>query len=752
MFGRHSNPSTLFFVGQDEALEKLYNAITSCNIILVGGIAGIGKTYLVAHFAEKLQREYAILWQDLTSASNPEQILLSIAEFLKISFEDEILWEALRNPTLNEVQKLTIAANSLDKHGCLVVWDNFDLDSNLGLVPLVLTLNRVLRIGRLIVTTREFFELGDAFNPIFRFTVQPMVQDVGVVLMRHYMNKLGLPRQSNEVLVEAFHRVSGHPYFMSRLVFLGESFDMNDLVNALPQFTIEAYNYIQQRILSQLSPSARGLLRNLSNIRKPFKISAIDFSIPDARSAFNELQKRFIVTRQSQGSEYYGIHDLVREFEISQMSEEDIKIAHGKAADYYHNLARKSYSDVLELVLHRIEAGDYSRAEEAANGLLGSALRDGLFDLVIDTTNQIIARNLPFSLGMIYFSRGRAFRLKGETEEALICYRLAERNSENDYIKESSLLEISSMLTLIPENGNSLGESLSILNNLMNSNYLSIRISALTSLGYINTSLEHTRSLGFSQFEEALDLSVAEGLHRNVMQINLGLGAGHLRAGSLDKAIEFLNRSRIAREEIREIYGAQDIEADYHLYYLLAQAYRGQRKLEEAANSRRECVEIDRNYSISDRLATSLFLYGQDLCAIRNYAIAEEVFVECLDLVMTISPEEPSQASVVEWLAVAKWYLGKFEAAVEFILEFVFLNDEATLTGPRHIVTQQHNLQNRDIEERPNFVEVRGDLFHLLILPDEFSLEDVNRWNETVIKRRPELASSYNPILFSGKT
>jgi hypothetical protein len=43
-------------------------------------------------------------------------------------------------------------------------------------------------------------------------------------------------------------------------------------------------------------------------------------------------------------------------------------------------------------------------------------------------------------------------------------------------------------------------------------------------------------------------------------------------------------------------------------------------------------------------------------------------------------------------------------------------------------------------------------MLHLLVLPKEFSFQDVKQWNENVVKRRPELATAYNPVLLYNKS
>jgi tetratricopeptide (TPR) repeat protein len=632
------------------------------------------------------------------------------------------------------------------------VWDNFNAKDNQTLIPVILMLNKFLRQGRLIVTTREFFELSEVFNPIYKYIVPPMPQHMALEFMRFYLNKLGLPDQPQEVLSEAYERVSGHPYFMSRLIFLSEMFPLQDVVNSLPQFTTEAYKYIQERVSSQLSQSAKKLLQNLSVIRKPFKLAATNNTVEDVNSAFNELTRSFIVTRQNQSSIYYEIHDLVKEFEILHLSSDELLTAHGNAALYYANLENRTYSDGIELVNHRIEARNYREAEDAANNLLASALHDGLFDLVIEYTDQLIKENRLEKWGQIYFSRGRAFRLKENTDMALESYRLAQTKAENEFIKESALLEISSMLAHPDKETYNRGEAIQILKDLTTSKDIKIKVSALSSLGYLNLKSRKTRNIGVRQLQEALQLAENEGLQRSVMQICFGLGLNYFKKGKSNVALSYLERARSLREATRKDYGEQDIEGEYHLFDLLARVYRKQGNYRDSASAIEVCVRIDRKYNFHERMALSLYYLGKDLCLYKNYEDAKGAFQESLDIIRTHNLGYLAEKSTIEWLAVTFWYLNQFEPAVELILECTSLNQKEGKGVGKHIVIQESDLRNQNLAEHREFTEINDELFHLLVLPKEFTLLDVKQWNENVVKRRPDLAKAYNPVLLANKT
>lgn len=691
-----------------------------------------------------------MLWQDCSTSNQLEQVLLSLSEFFKAQFDDTELWQLLRNPLVNERNKLSVVAKVIDKYQCFLVWDNFDARINQPLIPLLMTLNKLLRQGKLIITTREFLEINEAFNPIFQYVVPSMSLEVGLKFMRAFLDKLGLPDESDELLIEAYKRVGGHPYFMSRLIILSVTLPIRELVNSLPQLKDEAYKYIQEQVSNQLDADSRKLLQYLSVIRKPFLLSAIDQLVENATTKFDLLTKRFLVTKARKSSAHYEIHDLVKEFELSHLTSDDFIAAHANAASYYTRLETRTYSDGVELSGHLVESKNYNAARSTLNALLGSAMHDGLFDFIVDLSNQLVEDAATKNWAEIYFFRGRTFRLKGSLDNSLKNYHIASDLTQDNFLRESAQLEISSVMIQSDENKN-MSEALKILKSLSASENAKTKIQALTSLGYIDIRNKKTLKNGVEKLKEALKLAEAENVHRNTMQICHGLGEAYLKRNQVKNALIYLERARSMRESVREEYGEQDIEGDNHLFYLLEDAYHRSGRYDDAINAISYCVFIDRKLNFQDKLASSLFQLGVNLCLARRYEEAEQNLSESLRLINSRNLGAEAESSTIEWLAVATWYLNQFERAVELILEYISkYGKDKGFTG-KHVVIQESDLTIQSPADRPEFTKINEDMLHLLVLPKEFTLQDVKQWNENVVKRRPDLAKAYNPVLLANK-
>ena len=139
------------------------------------------------------------------------------------------------------------------------------------------------------------------------------------------------------------------------------------------------------------------------------------------------------------------------------------------------------------------------------------------------------------------------------------------------------------------------------------------------------------------------------------------------------------------------------------------------------------------------------------ICAyFKNYKDAKVALQESLAIIKTNNLGHIPEKSTIEWLAVAVWYLNQFEPAVELILEYISLNQKEGKAIGKHIVTRESDLRNPNPADRLEFAEINGELFHLLVLPNEYTLQDVKQWNENVVKRRPDLAKAYNPVLLAN--
>lgn len=76
-------PRTKGFVGRKDKLDDLLSSLDR-NVIIIEGIAGIGKSYIAAKFAEELKDEYTVYWYgNLSEVSTLSSVMTKLSIFLK---------------------------------------------------------------------------------------------------------------------------------------------------------------------------------------------------------------------------------------------------------------------------------------------------------------------------------------------------------------------------------------------------------------------------------------------------------------------------------------------------------------------------------------------------------------------------------------------------------------------------------------------------------------------------------------------
>lgn len=743
-FGDFTLPIPRFFVGRQDLLDELDTVLANSNTIVVGGMAGIGKTYLVAKFVDSLSKDTPVVWLDCSIYEQLEQVLARLAEFISDRFADDTLTQALQSPSLDSARRIEIAVSVLDNHHCVLVWDNFSHEKNRLLMPFLTSCNQALRSSELLIITREWIQIEGLLNPIYHLTVPSLSQDASIRLMRHYLDALGLSDQPEDILIQAHTRVDGHPYFLRLLIVQSENYPLPELLDALPHFATEAQSYLQQQVFNQLDEEASLLFERLSILRIPFPISAAKYmaSSPDPYRPFEILLRKFLVTRQGKDSPNYEIHDLVRDHAISQISASDLATIHKQAVSFYKFLDERSYLDVQEIIHHSLEAGLLDEAVESTHHLVSHALHNDLFDYVVEFTSLLSQDPRTADWDTMHYARGRALRFKEKFSEALEAYRRALATTEDTEVAEAAKLEIGSMLVKSEEEAGPGRETAEkYYKELISSKNSRIKVSALNALGFLYA--RRNRREAIHLMKQALALAEQAGLLRNVAESCQGLGIAYGHSDK-EKAIRYLERACSIRESIREEIGSQDVEAEYYLLDALANLYGATKRYSDAVRASELCVEIDRRLKLERRLARSLYQLGRDECLLGRYERTKSYLQESASLIEKHHIQQGAKCSVLEWLAVAYWNLHEFELAVEYILEYNYTCQQDGVAPIAHTVAQENDLT---VKDPPHFIKIAGQTTHLLILPNSYNFSSVVQWNENVVERRPELATVYG-LLF----
>jgi hypothetical protein len=242
-----------YFIGRAEILDELTQAINQNSTVVVGGIAGIGKTYLVSRYIEDLDPNRNVLWLNCVIYSRIEEVLVRLAEYFNYTFGEETLLGLLNKSLGSLERRVEVAVKICENYQCTLVWDDFNPEDHATLLSLFQECNRIFRTGKLLITTRTSFDSAFAINPIYKLVVPPLKLEFGIELMRHYLERLGLEIYPDDILSQAYHRVDGHPYFLRELVILSETYPLPDILETLPNLQSQIQIYLQEKAFSHLT-------------------------------------------------------------------------------------------------------------------------------------------------------------------------------------------------------------------------------------------------------------------------------------------------------------------------------------------------------------------------------------------------------------------------------------------------------------------------------------------------------------------
>ncbi len=428
-----TRPEVDLFVGRRKEIETLKN---SKGVIVVYGIAGMGKTTLVANaFPEAY-------WYSMTGMEDFDYLAWQLGLFLN-SLEWPDLIDYLRSGGKEEGEVLKLILEGLNVTKGTVAIDDLHRCGDEKVFRMLSYLVPRLRHGRIILTTR----------------VKPNLGMEGVT----YLRLKGLePREAYQLVQLKGKKISPEDFAGIYELTLGHPFAINLLLespNVWDKGGDNFFDFLFNEIYQKLNEDERMMLSILAIFDESLEYKALK-SLYEKKNAFSVLYallRRGLVERRG---EEYSIHELLRGF-VRDVANVDEKAYYGAHSDY---LARKmSPPDFLRAMKYAIASGDSERVRELV------ALRIRRMGQVVADFPKAYLRILSplpdapavkLEIGTIYFRKGffeKAKRLwleaEGELEGILrleveslltdICVELGDLDCAGEYLgKTEALAEV----------------------------------------------------------------------------------------------------------------------------------------------------------------------------------------------------------------------------------------------------------------------------------------------------------------------
>ena len=341
-------PDVADFVNRDAEQNNLEDLIRRQrkHMIIIQGIAGIGKTQIAAKLMENIKNSYITYWKEIHSVDNFDLITKDLAGFLRDNNDSELADYLERGGTDHE-NIINILLNNLKEKQYALFFDNYQAVENKEVHDLFKRFKDKVTNSTIIITNRRPPPFVNLADKIRNKAKEENIEGFDIEAIKEYL-KCHKVKVSQEQLVKIDQKTGGHLLHLA--LFAGSSSEMEtyERVENLPE-SIEEYFY--DEIYISLADGERNVLKTLSVFRTAVMADAcIQVSKTDnVREILLNLIKKLLVKRKK---ELYYLHDSIREFSYNLI--DNPKEYHKRAGEYCSKL-EKTPENILETTYHMIK-------------------------------------------------------------------------------------------------------------------------------------------------------------------------------------------------------------------------------------------------------------------------------------------------------------------------------------------------------------------------------------------------------------
>jgi ATP/maltotriose-dependent transcriptional regulator MalT len=304
----NERPNVDIFVGRDQEIKELQSRVEP--LLVVYGIAGIGKTTLVA---KAFPRAF---WYHVTGENSVEHFFWKAGMFL-LSLGYEELTEYLRAGGKDEKTILEFLREGIEKTGAVIVIDDLHRCEDKVFFRVLRILAGKIRKGKIVVTSRVKPQLG--VEGVFYIKLSGLKPEEAYNLA--LLKRGSIP---SEEFAELYRITRGHPLALN--LFLEST------SRAETWGRENFFEFLFEEVYRSLSEPEKTLLGIVSLFSEPLEYDALKrlYSDKGLFSALYSLLSRGLVEKSGDS---YTVHELLRSFvrEISSISPDEYYLSY---ADY----------------------------------------------------------------------------------------------------------------------------------------------------------------------------------------------------------------------------------------------------------------------------------------------------------------------------------------------------------------------------------------------------------------------------------
>jgi tetratricopeptide (TPR) repeat protein/uncharacterized protein YciU (UPF0263 family) len=339
-----SAPVVEGYVGREQEKEKVMTLLKERKMVSIYGITGIGKSAFGSRIASAFEGN--VFWYSFHEWDTFQNLQSPLGSF----FGELRVGGARFKEGVSDVNEFVgILKDGLRGTNTLIVLDDIQKASETFqpvLEGIVDSLQGMEGLVFLILSRKipDFYSRKDV---VVKKTVEEVrMEGLDRESCIAFLESRGIPTEDSE---EIFRITWGHPLSMELIETPGPGIDAGNLEK-----------YFEEEVLRKLPQAEKQILRQASVYRYPVPADGLLLQPDQDYENILHLRRNTLINETSGGQ--YLVHDLFKQFLLSQLSGHQVNEVHASAADYHAN--QDFERSPVEAIYHYIQADRLDRAKE----------------------------------------------------------------------------------------------------------------------------------------------------------------------------------------------------------------------------------------------------------------------------------------------------------------------------------------------------------------------------------------------------
>ncbi|MFQ6128891.1 MAG: ATP-binding protein [Thermoplasmata archaeon] len=206
-------PKVTGFVDRLEEIEKVLSLLDERKIIVIRGLAGIGKTALASAVCSKIKSRKNVLWHQTRKWDTPSTILLRVGRFLRAIGKQMLYEHASGGRPLDLTRVELLLEKELDKSNSVMIFDDFQNagESVIDFFSLFGKVIEKIEEANILVLTREAVPFYDRRAVMISRVVGEIdLTGLDFESTKEWMESRGVENDYEDI----YERTGGHPLFL----------------------------------------------------------------------------------------------------------------------------------------------------------------------------------------------------------------------------------------------------------------------------------------------------------------------------------------------------------------------------------------------------------------------------------------------------------------------------------------------------------------------------------------------------------